>query len=238
MSSTLFISDLHLCGKKPKIITAFINFLQSKAQQYEAIYLLGDLFEIWIGDDDPNPLYKQVANTLKALPIPKFFIHGNRDFLIGQCFANASGIILLPKEHVLTLYGHSILIMHGDTLCIDDGSYQLLRIAVHQRWIQRLFLILPIYLRIKLAAQIRSDSNQGIKNKSLNIMDVNQQAVENIMTSKQVNILIHGHTHRPAIHKFKINGKIFQRIVLGSWDIHASMVQIDSKGISFIEFQV
>ncbi|MDU5192840.1 MAG: UDP-2,3-diacylglucosamine diphosphatase, partial [Mixta calida] len=139
MSRTLFIADLHLCQKEPAITAGFLRFLQREAQTADALYILGDLFEAWIGDDDPNPLHQQIATALRTLPLPVWFIHGNRDFLLGQRYARASGMTLLPEEQVLNLYGRSILIMHGDTLCTDDEGYQRFRRKVHQRFRQRIF---------------------------------------------------------------------------------------------------
>ena len=132
MSRTLFIADLHLCQEEPAITAGFLRFLQREAQTADALYILGDLFEAWIGDDDPNPLHQQIATALRTLPLPVWFIHGNRDFLLGQRYARASGMTLLPEEQVLNLYGRSILIMHGDTLCTDDEGYQRFRRKVHQ----------------------------------------------------------------------------------------------------------
>ncbi|WP_416412998.1 UDP-2,3-diacylglucosamine diphosphatase [Pantoea sp. App145] len=236
MSRTLFIADLHLCQDEPAITAGFLHFLQREAHQCDALYILGDLFEAWIGDDDPNPLHQQIAAVLKALPVPKYFIHGNRDFLLGQRFAAACGMTLLPEEQVLTLYGQRLLIMHGDTLCTDDEGYQRFRAKVHQRWLQKLFLALPLRLRMRIAARMRADSKQANQHKSLSIMDVNQQAVIEAMTRQQVRLLIHGHTHRPAIHEFVLQGENAQRVVLGAWHQQGSMVQVDADGVRLIEF--
>ncbi len=236
MSRTLFIADLHLCQEEPAITAGFLHFLQGEAQQCDALYILGDLFEAWIGDDDPNPLHQQIAAALRALPVPKYFIHGNRDFLLGKRFARASGMTLLPEEQVLTLYGQRVLIMHGDTLCTDDAGYQRFRAKVHQRWLQRLFLALPLRVRMRIAARMRADSKQANQHKSLSIMDVNQQAVEAAMTRQQTPVLIHGHTHRPAIHHFSLQGSAAQRAVLGAWHENGSMIQVDAGGVSLIEF--
>lgn len=236
MSRTLFIADLHLCNEEPAITAGFLHFLQGEARSCDALYILGDLFEAWIGDDDPNPLHKQIAAALKALPVPKYFIHGNRDFLLGQRFARVSGMTLLPEEQVLDLYGHRVLIMHGDTLCTDDEGYQRFRAKVHQRWLQRLFLALPLRLRMRIAARMRNGSKQANQHKSVSIMDVNQSAVEAAMTHQQVPILIHGHTHRPAIHPFTLHGENAQRAVLGAWHENGSMIQLDTSGVSLIEF--
>ncbi|MDE1189301.1 MAG: UDP-2,3-diacylglucosamine diphosphatase [Pantoea sp.] len=236
MSRTLFIADLHLCQDEPAITAGFLHFLQREAHLCDALYILGDLFEAWIGDDDPNPLHQQIAAALKALPVPKYFIHGNRDFLLGQRFAATCGMTLLPEEQVLTLYGQRLLIMHGDTLCTDDEGYQRFRAKVHQRWLQKLFLALPLRLRMRIAARMRADSKQANQHKSLSIMDVNQQAVIEAMTCQQVRLLIHGHTHRPAIHEFVLQGENAQRVVLGAWHQQGSMVQVDADGVRLIEF--
>lgn len=237
MPRILFIADIHLCQDKPAITAIFLHFLQTVAQQCDALYLLGDLFETWIGDDNPNPLYQQIANAINKLPIPKFFIHGNRDFLIGQRFAHASGMTLLPDEQVLTLYGQRVLIMHGDTLCTDDESYQRFRAKVRQYWLQHLFLSLPLRLRMFISTRIRADSKKTNQHKSVSIMDVNQQTVESVMTRQQVNMLIHGHTHHPTIYDFNLHGKIAHRAVLGAWHHnYGSIIQIDPSGISFIDF--
>lgn len=236
MSRTLFIADLHLCTEEPAITAGFLHFLQGEARQCDALYILGDLFEAWIGDDDPNPLHQQVADALKALPVPTYFIHGNRDFLLGQRYAAACGMTLLPEEHVLTLYGQRVLIMHGDTLCTDDEGYQRFRAKVHQRWLQRLFLALPLRVRMRIAARMRADSKQANQHKSQQIMDVNPLAVEAAMRRQQVCTLIHGHTHRPAIHRINCNGQPAERAVLGAWHENGSLIQLDASGVTLISF--
>ncbi|MDE8555839.1 UDP-2,3-diacylglucosamine diphosphatase [Pantoea vagans] len=236
MSRTLFIADLHLCQEEPAITAGFLHFLQREAPHCDALYILGDLFEAWIGDDDPNPLHQQIASALRALPVPVYFIHGNRDFLIGRRFARASGMTLLPEEQVLTLYGHRLLIMHGDTLCTDDAGYLRFRAKVHNLWIQRLFLALPLWIRKRIASRMRADSKQANQHKSQTIMDVNQDAVAAAMLRQQVPLLIHGHTHRPAIHTLSLKGETAQRAVLGAWHSRGSMIQLDASGIQLIEF--
>ncbi|AMG57858.1 UDP-2,3-diacylglucosamine diphosphatase [Pantoea vagans] len=236
MSRTLFIADLHLCQEEPAITAGFLHFLQREAPHCDALYILGDLFEAWIGDDDPNPLHQQIASALRALPVPVCFIHGNRDFLIGRRFARVSGMTLLPEEQVLTLYGHRLLIMHGDTLCTDDAGYLRFRAKVHNAWIQRLFLALPLWIRKRIAARMRADSKQANQHKSQTIMDVNQDAVAAAMLRQQVPLLIHGHTHRPAIHTLSLKGETAQRAVLGAWHSRGSMIQLDASGIQLIHF--
>lgn len=236
MSRTLFIADLHLCQEEPAITAGFLHFLQREAAHCDALYILGDLFEAWIGDDDPNPLHQQVAKALADLSIPCFFIHGNRDFLIGKRFARASHMTLLPDEKVLELYGHRLLIMHGDTLCTDDEGYQRFRAKVHTSWIQKLFLALPLFIRKRIAARMRADSKQANQHKSLQIMDVNASAVESAMTRQQVPLLIHGHTHRPDVHALQVMGEPAKRMVLGAWHEKGSMITLDVSGAKLIEF--
>ena len=182
--ATLFIADLHLCVEEPAITAGFLRFLAGEARKADALYILGDLFEAWIGDDDPNPLHRQMAAAIKAVSdsgVPCYFIHGNRDFLLGKRFARESGMTLLPEEKVLELYGRRVLIMHGDTLCTDDAGYQAFRAKVHKPWLQTLFLALPLFVRKRIAARMRANSKEANSSKSLAIMDVNQNAVVSAM---------------------------------------------------------
>ncbi|MBC3946692.1 UDP-2,3-diacylglucosamine diphosphatase [Erwinia persicina] len=236
MSHTLFIADLHLCTEEPAITAGFLHFLRREAQQADALYILGDLFEAWIGDDDPNPLHAEVAHALRQLAIPCYFIHGNRDFLLGKRFAKASGMTLLPEEKVLDLYGRRVLIMHGDTLCTDDQGYLRFRAKVQQRWLQTLFLALPLFVRQRIALKMRAGSRQANSSKSQEIMDVNQQAVVAAMSRHQVQWLIHGHTHRPAVHPLLIQGQAAERLVLGAWHEEGSMIKVSADEISLISF--
>ena len=192
--ATLFIADLHLQTEEPAITAGFLRFLGGEARQADALYILGDLFEAWIGDDDPNPLHREVASAIKSLVddgVPCYFIHGNRDFLVGKRFATASGMQLLPEEKVLDLYGRRILIMHGDTLCTDDPGYLAFRAKVHTPWIQKLFLALPLFIRRRIAQKMRNDSKAANSSKSMDIMDVNPQAVVDVMEKHHVQWLIH-----------------------------------------------
>ncbi len=162
----------------------FCDFLAGEARNADALYILGDLFEAWIGDDDPNPLHRQMAAAIKAVSdsgVPCYFIHGNRDFLLGKRFARESGMTLLPEEKVLELYRSRVLIMHGDTLCTDDAGYQAFRAKVHKPWLQTLFLALPLFVRKRIAARMRANSKEANSSKSLAIMDVNQNAVVSAM---------------------------------------------------------
>ncbi len=237
--ATLFIADLHLSNEEPAITAGFLRLLQGEARSADALYILGDLFEAWIGDDDPNPLHATVAAAIKALVdsgVPCYFIHGNRDFLVGLRYARQSGMTLLPAEKVLTLYGKRMLIMHGDTLCTDDVGYQRFRARVQQRWLQMLFLALPLFVRQRIAAKMRAGSKASNQTKSETIMDVNSQAVIDAMTHHHVQHLIHGHTHRPAIHALEIGNQPAQRYVLGAWHHEGSMVKVSEHGIELLFF--
>lgn len=237
--ATLFIADLHLQTEEPAITAGFLRFLRTQASAADALYILGDLFEAWIGDDDPTPLHHEVAAALRALTesgVPCYFIHGNRDFLLGKRFARESGMQLLPEEKVLNLYGRNVLIMHGDTLCTDDAGYQAFRAKVHQPWLQTLFLALPLFIRRRIAARMRAGSKAANSSKSVDIMDVNPQAVIDAMEKQHVQYLIHGHTHRPAVHALTVNGMPAQRVVLGAWHSEGSMVKVTPEGIELSYF--
>lgn len=229
----LFISDLHLSEAHPEITQCFLHFLNEEAPKASALYILGDLFEFWIGDDEDTPLQQVVAthlNELHALGIPIYFIHGNRDFLIGKNYAKRAGMQLLPETVVIDLFGTPTLIMHGDTLCVQDMQYQKFRKKVHNPVLQWLFHQLPLRIRQKIGLKIRQASQSKNKEKSIEIMDVDQNEVNRVMEAYQVNQLIHGHTHRPAIHEVTFshpsnrlnhNGK---RIVLGDWYTQGSIL--------------
>ncbi|HIE9187230.1 TPA: UDP-2,3-diacylglucosamine diphosphatase [Klebsiella variicola subsp. variicola] len=237
--ATLFIADLHLQTEEPAITAGFLRFLQGEARQADALYILGDLFEAWIGDDDPNPLHQQIASAIKAVVdagVPCYFIHGNRDFLVGQRFARQSGMLLLAEEERLDLYGREVLIMHGDTLCTDDPGYLAFRAKVHTPWIQRLFLALPLLIRRRIAARMRADSKAANSSKSMDIMDVNPQAVVDVMERHHVQWLIHGHTHLPAVHELQANGQPAWRVVLGAWHSEGSMVKVTPDDVELIHF--
>lgn len=237
--ATLFIADLHLSPTEPAITAGFLHFLAGPARHADALYILGDLFEAWIGDDDPEPLHHTVASALHALVeagVPCYFIHGNRDFLLGARFARASGMALLPEEVELYLYGQRVLIMHGDTLCTDDAGYQQFRARVHQPWLQKLFLALPLWWRKRIAGRMRASSKAANRSKSEAIMDVNADAVQSAFERHGVQWLIHGHTHRPTVHTLDINGKAASRAVLGAWHSEGSMVKVSETGVELTTF--
>ncbi|WP_432453810.1 MULTISPECIES: UDP-2,3-diacylglucosamine diphosphatase [unclassified Agarivorans] len=238
---TYFISDLHLSEQRPDIIRAFIEFIEQQAPQADALYILGDLFEFWIGDDDQTPVALQVEQALLALAeqgVPTYFIHGNRDFMVGKDYARRCRMILLEEEEVIDLYGKKVLILHGDTLCTDDQGYQEYRAITQKRWLRRLFLLLPLFIRQILANKIRSKSKQANKSKSLGIMDVNQGEVEQRFKQRQIDYMIHGHTHRPDIHQIKLGTtSTMYRVVLGDWYQQMSVLRIDSHGLDLSSAQ-
>ncbi|MBV8042051.1 UDP-2,3-diacylglucosamine diphosphatase [Pluralibacter sp.] len=237
--ATLFIADLHLQTEEPAITAGFLRFLRGDARSADALYILGDLFEAWIGDDDPNPLHQEMAAAIRALVdsgVPCYFIHGNRDFLLGKRFARASGMTLLAEENVLDLYGRRVLIMHGDMLCTDDAGYQAFRAKVHTPWLQRLFLALPLFIRSRIAVKMRAGSQAANSTKSVTIMDVNPQAVIHVLEKHHVQWLIHGHTHRPDVHTLTANGEPAHRVVLGAWHEEGSMVKVTADSVELIAF--
>ncbi|MGS2721277.1 UDP-2,3-diacylglucosamine diphosphatase [Paraglaciecola aestuariivivens] len=229
---TYFIADLHLSADRDDINQCLFRFLREQAPKAEALYVLGDLFEVWIGDDDLNPFTLSIAKAFKALSetgIPIYFIHGNRDFLLRQGFANKAGMTLLPEQTVVDLYGKACLIMHGDELCTQDIEYQAFRKKARSWWWPRLILCLPLSLRKKIAAKGRATSKQKQKQLSAQIMDVTPEEVHKVMQSYQVSTLIHGHTHRPNIHHFELNGQAAQRIVLGDWYEQGSVLKVTKQ---------
>ncbi|MGM0953335.1 MAG: UDP-2,3-diacylglucosamine diphosphatase [Pseudomonadota bacterium] len=219
--TTLFISDLHLEESRPDITDAFFAFLENRAMGVERLYILGDFFEAWIGDDEKTPLQEQVAGALKALAdsgTDIFLMHGNRDFLIGEDFCHRAGATLLDDPTVVDLYGTPTLLMHGDSLCTADVEYQKFRANMRNPQMQKMMLARPLEDRQKMARQLRDMSMAKNQGKAEAIMDVTPEEVVREMEAHGVQRLIHGHTHRPAIHDLKANGKDARRIVLGDWD--------------------
>jgi UDP-2,3-diacylglucosamine hydrolase len=231
--TTLFISDLHLEAARPGIGEQFLAFLQREATGAEALYILGDLFESWIGDDDPNRHYAAMKRAIRAVTdggVPVFFMHGNRDFLIGDRFANDTGVRLLPDPCKVALYGEDVLLSHGDALCIDDVRYQEVRSITRDPAWQSRMLDKPLAERQAIARQARADSMSHGASIDLDISDVNQGAVEQLLREYDVLALLHGHTHRPAVHRFLLDGVPATRIVLGDWYAQGSVVRWDAGG--------
>ena len=218
--SRLFVSDLHLDASAPEAVEQFLEFLRTHAASAETLYILGDLFELWIGDDEPDADKKAICTALRSLTasgVACFVLHGNRDFLLGRSFCDATGCRLLPDPVVAELDGERVLLTHGDALCTDDHSYQELRSVVRTAPWQRRFLALPLAERELLANQARAGSRQHTARTIPKIMDVNPGAVEKAYRATGVRRIIHGHTHRPGIHDTTLDGAPAQRIVLGAW---------------------
>lgn len=234
MQKTYFIADLHLSENRPHLLALFRQFMQEQAPEAEKLYILGDLFDFWIGDDEQSELISEVQQLIRHLTeqgVPCYFQHGNRDFLIGKKFANACGLTLLPTYHVIDLYGTPTLLCHGDTLCVDDVKYQQYRKKVHQKWRQWLFLHLPLKVRLKIAEKIRAKSRQDKQLKSTEIMDVNANFVQQMFAQFHVTQMIHGHTHRQKHHEIPPH---FHRIVLGDWGETSSLLEVTPHSIEFI----
>ncbi len=232
--STLFIADLHLSGERPHIIRLFRDFLRKEARQADALYILGDLFEAWLGDDAVPPDMVDVLHDINHLTkngVPVYVMVGNRDFLLGTKFENMTGCMLLPDPSIVNLYGTDTLLMHGDTLCTDDIDYQAIRKQIRSPQWRQAILAKSIEERVKIAREARAESRARTREKSNDIMDVNTQAVENAFRTHDVNRLIHGHTHRPAVHESIINDKAVTRIVLGDWYNKASVLRVTTDTI-------
>ncbi|GIU44249.1 UDP-2,3-diacylglucosamine hydrolase [Shewanella sairae] len=231
---TLFVGDLHLSADRPDITQAFLTFLDTQLDDTDALYILGDLFEVWVGDDIAEPFANQLADAIKkaSLKLPIFFIHGNRDFLIGNRFAQDCGMSLLPEVYNIDLYGVPSVILHGDSLCTLDKAYQRFRRFRNQSWAKWLYAHLPKSKRLDIAAKLRSKSQSSNQQKSYTIMDVEPDAVLELLNATQTEQMIHGHTHRPAIHQLP-NGK--RRIVVGDWYEQGSMLSVTKDSVELIE---
>ena len=231
--ATLFISDLHLDAERPRSTEQFLQFLEHEARNANALYILGDLFEAWIGDDDTDPANAPIISALADLKrrrVPCFFMHGNRDFLIGKRFAAATGCELLPENKVVEVAGTRVLLTHGDLLCTDDEPYQALRVQVRDPGWQKAFLSKPLEERRSIANDLRAKSQAAIAEKAEEIMDVNSATVATTMRAYDVTTLLHGHTHRPGIHHFDLDGSAATRIVLGAWYEQGSVLRWDDAG--------
>ena len=235
MAPTLFISDLHLSPARPQLVAAFHAFIEGPARSAKALYILGDLFDAWIGDDQlREPLAAGVARALRELSargVPVFLQTGNRDFFLGEQFAQACGATLLPDAIVHDVHGTPTLLMHGDLLCTDDIEYQRFRAYRQDPKRRRRFLALPYSIRRAVAAILRFGSHRATNSKSEVIMDVNADAVIAAMREHRVSRLIHGHTHRPARHALEIDGQSGERWVLADWYRTASYLSVDAMGI-------
>jgi len=239
--TTLFISDLHIGLESPLSSQCLVDFLATDARAAEKLYILGDLFEAWIGDDAIHPAYQGVLDALKALTnsgVPVFYMHGNRDFLISKGFEEITGCQIITDPTVISLYGTATLLMHGDTLCTEDTEYQAFRKIVRDPTWQADILARSPAERIAIAGKYREASREKTKTKSEEITDVTQATVEAVMAEHKVTQLIHGHTHRPNIHHFTMTDPVINpiinkeatRIVLGDWYTQGSVLTVTNEG--------
>lgn len=237
--TTLFISDLHLDASRSHITRLFVDFVRDDASRANALYILGDLFEAWIGDDDVDETGEQVATALAGLHehgVPCFFMHGNRDFLLGDAYARRARMTLLPDPSVIEIEGERILLMHGDTLCTDDAPYQAFRAQSHSPDWQRAFLGRTVAERQAFAKQARAESSRYTRSVAEAITDVNAEAVASAMHDYETLRLVHGHTHRPAVHRIEGKDAIAQRIVLGDWYEQGSVLWMDTATYALSRF--
>jgi len=240
--TTLFISDLHLDAERPAVTSLFGAFMQGEARRADALYLLGDLFEAWVGDDDPSETGAYVAARIREVAdagVPVFFIRGNRDFLVGDAFARRAGMRILPDPAVVVLYGKPAILMHGDLLCTSDVAYQAFRAQTRNPAWQAQFLAQPLAARLAFAAQARAASaahqggmKQNDKAQFETLTDVTPATVQATLAQFGIDTLIHGHTHRPAIHDLNVNEQACQRIVLGDWYEQGSVLRVEPDGMT------
>jgi UDP-2,3-diacylglucosamine hydrolase len=231
--NSLFISDLHLAPERPGMIRLFEKFVDDIAVHADTLYILGDFLEYWIGDDDRahglEPVFAALGRLHEAGTRIRL-MHGNRDFLIGKKLARRYHFEIIDDPYLDNFSDQPVLLMHGDLLCTDDITYQDFRRKARNKTIQRIFLLLPLFLRERIARSLRGTSEKATSYKSAAIMDVNQQTVEDTMHRTGVKILIHGHTHRPGIDEFELDGKKVKRIVLGDWYKDGNYLRINDDG--------
>lgn len=235
----LFISDLHLDRSRPATTDLFLKLIEECARTAAALYILGDFVDYWLGDDEPETDLHRAFCALKRLSdsgTTVHFMHGNRDFLIGQNFAKRYGCELLPDPSVISLYGTRTLLMHGDTLCTDDVAYQNLRRVVRAAKWQRAFLAKPIEERRAMAVRLRETSEKEVQGKSSEIMDVNPVAVDEALRKYGATQLIHGHTHRPGLHQWTLEGQTVTRLVLGDWYAAGNYLECSTEGCRLVNY--
>jgi len=235
----LLISDLHLEEQRPDITRAFLALLDGRARAAESLYILGDFFEAWIGDDAMSPFQLSICNALRALSdggTQVFLMHGNRDFMVGKAFCKAAGCTLLKDPSVVQLNGEPVLLMHGDSLCTRDEAYMRMRRYLRNPLTLWVLRHLPLGTRHKLARKLRNESRAQTRMKANDIVDVTPEEIPRIMAQYGVRTLIHGHTHRPAIHKLQVGNDAAKRIVLGDWDRQGWALQVDEQGFQLAAF--
>ncbi|MBU0566257.1 UDP-2,3-diacylglucosamine diphosphatase [Stutzerimonas kunmingensis] len=237
----LLISDLHLEEERPDITRAFLHFLATRARQAEALYILGDFFEVWIGDDAMTPFQQSIADALRALSergTRIYLMHGNRDFMLGKGFCRAAGCTLLGDPSVVELGGERVLLMHGDSLCTRDEGYMRLRRLLRNPLSLFILRNLPLSTRRKLARKLRNESRTQTRMKASDIIDVTPELIPRVLAEHGVRTLIHGHTHRPATHELEVDGRPARRIVLGDWDQQGWALQADESGFQQAPFDL
>lgn len=235
----LFISDLHLQPERPDITRAFLHCLEARARKADELYILGDFFEVWLGDDEQSPLATEVINALAQLAaagVRIYVMHGNRDFLLGKRFCLAAGCTLLPDPHIVQINGEPVLLMHGDSLCTDDLAYMRMRRLLRNPLSLFILRNLSLGQRRKVGHKLRSESKEQTRQKPSDITDVNLGQVAETMRRHGVRTLIHGHTHRPAVHQLVIDGEPARRIVLGDWDTAGWCLEVDENGYRLESF--
>jgi UDP-2,3-diacylglucosamine hydrolase len=232
--NTLLVSDLHLDPASPGIAAQFVDFLRGEARAARALYILGDLFEAWLGDDDPDPAVRAIVMELRALTdagVPLYFMHGNRDFLLGARFAAETGGTLLADGTVVDLHGERVLLLHGDVLCTADTSYQRLRRILRNPLTLFVLRHLGLDARRKLGRKLRAGSQMHVGAKAPEIMDVTPDEVIAALRRAGVQTMVHGHTHRPAVHRLEVDGRPARRIVLGDWYTQGSVLEWRDDGV-------
>jgi UDP-2,3-diacylglucosamine hydrolase len=238
MRKALFISDLHLDPEQPAIARQFLRFLRDEARAATILYILGDLFEVWLGDDDPDSAVREIVDALHDLTaagVSCRFMHGNRDFLVGERFARETGCRLLPDGTLVDVFGERVLLMHGDLLCTDDHSYQRLRRILRHPVVLWALRHMSLAQRRRLAQRLRAGSRMHVGETAPEIMDVNAGAVVETMRRAGVRTLVHGHTHRPAIHTLTVDSAPARRIVLGDWHARGSVLEWSESGVELRE---
>ena len=239
--TNLFISDLHLDESRPDVSRAFFNFLERETPNAEALYILGDFFEVWVGDDDGSEFSQQLIRALRKVSdsgTALYFMHGNRDFLVGDTFAQQTGATLLPDPSVVTLYGEPVLLMHGDSLCTLDEDYMAFRQQARSPEWQHQFLGNSLDERRTIAGDLRAKSQSVNSLKAEYIMDVTASEVVSSMEEHGVKHLIHGHTHRPARHTLSLSSGPAERIVLGDWHDHGWVLRVSAESYSLEQFLI
>jgi UDP-2,3-diacylglucosamine hydrolase len=236
-SPVLVVSDLHLDREPGPTLSRFLRLLDGPVREAAALYILGDLFEYWVGDDAGFPAAEQLADELAALPLPVTFQHGNRDFLLGTAFAERAGMELAPEVLPVRLAIGDALLMHGDSLCTADIGHMRFREMVRRPDWQQEFLSRPLAERVAEAERVRAISREAGRMKASDIMDVHPDAVARVLRSHDRSLLIHGHTHRPAIHRFQVDGRPCVRCVLPSWDELPGYLAVDADGLRLLTLE-